>query len=78
MSELESAKSKIAGNWHFSEATTGLIFVVVKDKSTQKQQRELTSLMELGDSMEKKETETEIRGEGEGEGLVLKWRREGS
>ena len=53
MSELESPKLKIAGNLQFSKATTGLITVVVKDKSTQMQQREVASLVVLGDSMER-------------------------
>ena len=59
MSEFESAKLKIAGNLQFSEATTGLITMAIKDKITQKQQREVASLMELGDSMEEEEEEEE-------------------
>ena len=65
MSELESAKLKIAGNLQFSKATTGLITVAVKDKSTQIQQREVASLMVLGDSMER---ERERGGGGGGGG----------
>ena len=60
---MESAKLKIAGNLQFSKATTGLITVAVKDKSTQIQQREVASLMVLGDSMER-EREREEEEEG--------------
>ena len=70
MSELESPKLKIAGNLQFSKATTGLITVVVKDKSTQMQQREVASLVVLGDSMER-EGEREREGGGGGGGRRL-------
>ena len=72
MSELESPKLKIAGNLQFSKATTGLITVVVKDKSTQMQQREVASLVVLGDSMER---ERERERERRRRRRVLKWGR---
>ena len=72
MSELESPKLKIAGNLQFSKATTGLITVVVKDKSTQMQQREVASLVVLGDSMER-EGEREREREEEEEEDVDFW-----